>query len=500
MAAPATKNGAQAQASKKKKGKGERRTDSPAPSATAKTASVNPSESQEYENPYIKELAKNVRNCIKKLSNVAKTEALVEANKGKSLDNLVTANIINPDQKAQILNKPGLQEKLAEAEGQLNQYRKIHTEYLEQKAAEKKQLEESLADQVKKEVEEAKAAAGAEAKIKYDQCLLAVSQFLAVAAARRSEDHDPTMDENRALEGCLLQVYHGNQSGVDAMVKIAAGSSEKCTSVNGEELESTYADVKGIAAAYAAALYPPAAEAGATEDEKPAAEAAALADASDGPVEPNTTIVANASLVEGGEVPTEATEAPTNGHGEEPTVSVNGAPANASVANDAANTAAESQWDSPTNNESPINNPSLTQSWDVVPRDPAETDTGLSATPAAPTNTQSWSDEVAAHHETTAEMTDSRLFSVGILVNPVAMDIGVVAVEVVDAGMVSVVGVIVTIVAVAVAEWAVAARMLQHRRPGPRRTATTSATAHIDRTQQHPQDDPVAYSIVCTFL
>lgn len=62
--------------------------------------------------------------------------------------------------------------------------------------------------------------------------------------------------------------------------------------------------------------------------------------------------------------------------------------ANARVADEAANAVAESHWD-------PTTDMSLSQEWvDVsVPRDPAETDTGLEATPAAPANTQSWADE-----------------------------------------------------------------------------------------------------------
>lgn len=62
--------------------------------------------------------------------------------------------------------------------------------------------------------------------------------------------------------------------------------------------------------------------------------------------------------------------------------------ANASISGDGANAVAESHWDA-------TNEMSLSQEWvDVkVPRDPAETETGLQATPAAPTNTQSWADE-----------------------------------------------------------------------------------------------------------
>ena len=61
--------------------------------------------------------------------------------------------------------------------------------------------------------------------------------------------------------------------------------------------------------------------------------------------------------------------------------------ANASVSDDAANAVAESHWD--------VDHMSISQEWvDLkVPRDPTETETGLTATPAAATNTQSWADD-----------------------------------------------------------------------------------------------------------
>ena len=60
---------------------------------------------------------------------------------------------------------------------------------------------------------------------------------------------------------------------------------------------------------------------------------------------------------------------------------------NADVADDAANEIGESQWD--------VNDISASQEWvDVkIPRDPAETETGLEATPAKIGNTQSWADD-----------------------------------------------------------------------------------------------------------
>ena len=62
------------------------------------------------------------------------------------------------------------------------------------------------------------------------------------------------------------------------------------------------------------------------------------------------------------------------------------APTNADVADSAANAAGESQWDAG-------NSLSMSQEWVEVPREAAETETGLQATPAAPGNTQSWADD-----------------------------------------------------------------------------------------------------------
>lgn len=63
-----------------------------------------------------------------------------------------------------------------------------------------------------------------------------------------------------------------------------------------------------------------------------------------------------------------------------------GIPANAGFGDGAANAAAEANWDA--NNEL-----STSQEWVEVPRDATETDTGIAATPAAPSNVQSWADD-----------------------------------------------------------------------------------------------------------
>lgn len=113
-------------------------------------------------------------------------------------------------------------------------------------------------------------------------------------------------------------------------------------------------------------------------DQVPAADAAP----SELPVQSDPTLV-NAGLTE--------LDAPTNvamakGQGEA-TYEIS-APQNAGLGDGAANPAAEANWDSGKNDDL-----SASQEWVEVPRDSAETDTGIAATLSAPPNIQSWADE-----------------------------------------------------------------------------------------------------------
>jgi hypothetical protein len=63
-----------------------------------------------------------------------------------------------------------------------------------------------------------------------------------------------------------------------------------------------------------------------------------------------------------------------------------GVPQNSGFGDGAANAAAEANWDA-------NNDLSTSQEWVEVPRDATETDTGVNATPAAPSNVQSWADD-----------------------------------------------------------------------------------------------------------
>ncbi|KAI3327732.1 hypothetical protein HD806DRAFT_332780 [Xylariaceae sp. AK1471] len=373
---------AESKSAKKKKAKAER-TESPAPSASPapeKATSVSGADASDdsFESPYIRELQKNIRNVNKKITNASKTDPIVDQHKGKTLEELVEAKIINPDQRAQRLKKPQLEAQLAQYEEQLAQYKKVDEDYRTRSAADKDTLEKTLAEKFEKEkadaISELTEKAEADAKKALHDNLLVLSQFLRLAAARRSEEADASLDENMALEGVLLNVYSGDENAVSTMLKLIEGSSEVAHSVAGDELQTTYEQVKAAAVAYVSPFI-------ATEAEPETTEAAA---------ESTTTVETDPTVVHAGltEIDTVgATEPMTNGHTESTPQSA--FPANADVSDNAANAAAENDWDA-TNNMSA----SITQEgWVEVPREPAETETGLTATPAAASNVQSWADD-----------------------------------------------------------------------------------------------------------
>lgn len=103
---------------------------------------------------------------------------------------------------------------------------------------------------------------------------------------------------------------------------------------------------------------------------------------SEAPAEPANAPVTDPTVVHAGLTEINTTAPHVNGHGEPSS----GVP-NANVADDAANAAAESQWDN--TNEAAAS----PDDWVKVPRDPTETETGLNATPAAAGPVQSWADD-----------------------------------------------------------------------------------------------------------
>ena len=161
-----------------------------------------------------------------------------------SLDELVAARKINADQKAQILKKPSLQASLTQLEEQIAQYKKFDQEYKARSQVEKAEFEKSFTDRTNKELEEKVTAAKKEAVFSAEQdqraALLLLSQFLRLAAIRRGdEEADVNLDENKALEGVLSQVYSGDLKAVDAMVNLIQGSEKTTTSIASEPLKTT---------------------------------------------------------------------------------------------------------------------------------------------------------------------------------------------------------------------------------------------------------------------
>jgi hypothetical protein len=356
MAAPAAQ--APSKSSKKKAAKSIERTESPAPSFASGPTDKNGEDG--FESPYVRELQKNIRNLNKKITNASKTDSLLAQHAGKSVDQLVDEKVINHDQKTQILKKPALQSQLAQFEEQLAQYQKVDEQYRVRAASDKAEAEKAL-EQAK---EKARADATAESKAAFDKSqranLLLVSQFLRLAAYRREEAADPESDESQAIEGVLMAIYTGDDGAVNAMLKLVEGTSDQILSVPGEQLQTTYAQVKSLAQDYKTPY----------DVEETSKE-----------VETDPTVAhATATEIEAGDATV------MNGGSTAAVESITSSIGNVQVADDAANAVAESQWD-------PSHDTSISQEWVQVPREATETDSGSKAAPVAAANTQSWADD-----------------------------------------------------------------------------------------------------------
>ncbi|KAI1825226.1 hypothetical protein F4861DRAFT_502915 [Xylaria intraflava] len=373
---------AESKSAKKKKAKAER-TESPAPTASPapeKPASASGADVSDdgFESVYIRELQKNIRNINKKIANASKTDPIIEQHPNKSLDELVEAKIINADQRAQRQKKPQLEAQLAQYEEQLAQYKKVDEDYKTRSAADKAALEKTLTEKFEKEkadaISELTKKTTAEARKSLHDSLLILSQFLRLAAARRSEEADTSIDENMALEGVLLNVYSGDEHAVSAMLKLIEGASETTLSVAGDELQTTYGQVKDAAVSY---VSPFAATEGAPEATETAPEPAPALETD----QPATHVTLTTDET------TDIVEPLTNGH-IEPTAQ-SSVPTNADVSDNAANAAAGAELDASNNMTSSI----TPEGWVEVPRNPTETETGVTATPATTGNVQSWADD-----------------------------------------------------------------------------------------------------------
>jgi hypothetical protein len=235
-------------------------------------------------------------------------------------------------------------------------------------------LEESHAETLARATLEAADEATITNRKKFDDDLLVLSQFLHAASAKRQDDElDPV--EKAAFEGVLLLVYQGNNAALAAFKDIAAGSDKKVSNTDGDQLDFTYAQVKQISVNDAPSAV--------VEEPTTASSVAdtAVADVSTDPT------IENAGM-------TELEDTMTYQKTDEPAEADSMvAPEQSSIAPDAANAVAERNWDPQASMTS--DSPSG-EGWVEVPRDPADTDTGLTATPAAMHNSTSWAEEVNA--------------------------------------------------------------------------------------------------------
>jgi len=369
----------ESKSARKKKGKAEAgATAVPAtPEKTASEAGAGGSEAAgkangaETDNAYVKELQKGIRNINKKLSAMQKTDAIIEANPGVSLDELVASRKINADQKASAEKKPGLLAQRAQLEEQLGHFHKYGQEQEEKFAKEKEVLQKSHSSELQALRDTLKAEAVLEQKKVLKEKILTLSRFLRAAAARRQlEDDDSEL--TKAFEGALLQVYGGDAVAVLAAEKLIEGADDGVPSTEGVLLNVTYAQVKQAALDEA-----PFAAEEAWVDEVAQSQPAPPETATSEPVSDPT--VTNAALTE-----INAGIGAVDGSAESTIATV---PAASSIEPEAANAAAEAQWDKPaTGGDDP-----LSESFEIVPRDPAETETPHAAAPV--TSTQSWADD-----------------------------------------------------------------------------------------------------------
>ena len=300
----------------------------------------------------------------------------------------MTARKINADQKAQLEKKPALQAQLAHLQEQVTIYKKLEDEFKSRSEAEKAEFERAFTERAIKDLEEKVDAARAEAVADVEQnqrnAFLLLSQFLRLAAIRRGdEEADVELDENKALEGVLSQVYTGDLNAVETMVNLIQGSEQTTVSISNESLKTTctssQSDTSNLAHLLLVAQIKAATVEAAPQPEPLNAEGeeTVAAETREHPVQSDPTI-ANAGLTELDDPSTTI----RNGNG---SPEAQGVPQNSSFG-EGGNAAAEANWDN-------ANDLSTSQEWVEIPRDANETDTGLMATPAAPSNVQSWADD-----------------------------------------------------------------------------------------------------------
>ncbi|KAF9731961.1 hypothetical protein PMIN03_000087 [Paraphaeosphaeria minitans] len=369
----------ESKSSRKKRAKAEAASVTPTLPTTDKTTSELGANSSDAagkanggeDNLYIRELQKNVRNVNKKLNAMSKVTEIVAANPDVSLDELVSTRKINADQRAQYQKRPALQSQLAQFEEQLTTYKKFEEELQSKAAQEKEILHKGHSDELEKLRDTLKEETALEVKKTFREQFLTLSRFLRAAAARRQLPEDDSNELTKAFEGALLQVYGGDPSAVVAAEKLIEGSRDSVPSTDGEILGVTYAQVKQAALEEA----PFAAEEAWADD---VAQSQPTAPETDSPTAISTDpTVAHAGLTE-----IDATTGAVNGA----ELDTSNAPAASSVDAGAANQAG-GNWDKP----GPGSDDPLAESFEIISRDPAETETP--AAPAAVNLTQSWADD-----------------------------------------------------------------------------------------------------------
>ena len=213
---------------------------------------------------------------------------------------------------------------------------------------------------------------------KYDRDLLLLSQFLHAAAAKRQTD-DADTPEGRAYEGVLLLAYQGNSTSLETLQNFVQGSSRQVPDTHGHLLDFTFAELRRSAIESAPPLIDP--DELDNEDSHNGIADGDLAEAST-----SDPTIANAGLTELEDTTTIRIKS------SEQTTDLPSGIEQASVGGEAANALADASWD-PQASIMTIDSATRDE-WVEVPRDPTETDTGLTATPAATHGTSNWAEEV----------------------------------------------------------------------------------------------------------
>lgn len=320
-------------------------------------------------------------------------DAIIAENPGKSLDELVASKKINADQKAQAQKKPGLQNQLAQIEEQLAQYKKIDGEYQAQAASSKQELEEKHRAELERVRESAKDEAEAKVKNVVKQKLLLFSQFLRAAAAKRIVEEEADTEESKAFEGALLLVYGGDEKAVEAAENIVEGSDDFVPSVEGQALnvKCKFGHIQGRTMIFTDILALDSQLKALTVQHAPytadaSYEEAVGADTTSTPQAAGDS-VSDPTITHAGLTELDSNQPLSTMAAEEKSE----LPAQVSAGNENANLAAGRTLNDTSNTTGVVDGSE--ESFEIVPRDPAETETPHVPAPVAQTN--SWADDSA---------------------------------------------------------------------------------------------------------